>query len=85
MKVKFTIKELLYSLCNFEVECESKEQLDKVLAEIGEDISADELQYKLEKRFGIENVSAEGIGDPNNIGTQNEYEFWEWVDNGETA
>lgn len=82
MKVKFTIKELLYSLCNFEVECESQEQLDEVLTEIGEYVSADELQSKLEERFGTENVSTDGVGDPNNIDTQNEYEFWEWGEDG---
>lgn len=78
MKVKFTIKELLYAMCTFEVECDSQEQLDEVLGEIGEGVSADELLMKLENRFGKENVSAEGVSDLHNIESQNEYEFWEW-------
>lgn len=80
MKVKFSIKEMLSAMCNFEIECESQDEVEEALDEIGESVSADELYYKLVDRFGRDNVSADGIGNVDNIDTENEYEFWDWED-----
>lgn len=80
MKVKFSIKEALYAISKFEIECESQDEVDKALDEIGENVSADELYLQLMKRFGNENVIANGINDPNSVQCEDEYEFWEWED-----
>lgn len=78
MKVKFSIKEKLYAICNFKIECESQDEVEEALDEIGESVSADDLYYGLIERFGSENVSADGINSTDNIETEDEYEFWNW-------
>lgn len=78
MKVKFTIKEKLYAMCDFEIECEEQEEVDEALEEIGEEVSADELYWKLCEIFGAEKVKADGINSNDNVENENEYEFWDW-------
>lgn len=78
MKVKFSIKEKLYAMCEFEIECESEEQVEEALDEIGEDVSADDLEWKLRGKFGTENVKSDGVNEIGNIEPADEYEFWDW-------
>lgn len=78
MKVEFSIKEKLYAECHFEIECESQDEVDEALDEIGENISADDLEWRLKERFGTENVKSDGIGRAENIELSDEYEFWNW-------
>lgn len=78
MKVKFSIKEKLYAMCKFEIECESEDEVNKALDEIGESVSADDLDWKLREKFGTENVKCEGVNSTDNIESENEYEFWDW-------
>ena len=78
MNVKFSIKEKLYSICHFEIKGVTQDEVEEVLDEIGENVSADELYYKLADNFGYGNVSSDGIGDIDSIDTENEYEFFDW-------
>ncbi len=78
MKVKFSIREKLYAMCEFEIECESEEQVEKALDEIGESVSADDLAWKLREKFGTKNVKADGVNEIDNIEPADEYEFWDW-------
>lgn len=78
MKVKFSIKEKLYAECHFEIECESQDEVDEALDEIGENVSADDLEWRLKERFGTENVKSDSIGMIENIESAGEYEFVDW-------
>lgn len=80
MKVKFNIKEKLYATCNFEIECESQDEVEEALEQIGENVSADDLYEELAERFGRENISVNGIGDINSIFPEDRYEFCDWED-----
>lgn len=80
MKVKFSIREKLYAMCNFEIQCKNQDEVDEALDDIGENVSADELYYGLIERFGRENVSADGVNEVDSIEPADEYEFWDWED-----
>ena len=80
MKIKFSMREKLYADVEFEVECESQEDLEDALDEIGEDLSADGIDMRLRKIFGSENVKSEGINGIDNIYPADECEFWDWED-----
>lgn len=77
MKIKFKMREELYAICDFEVECESKEQSSFLLDEIGGDMSCDDLGEELCKRLGDDNVVYEGA-DFNNIQSYDEVDFWDY-------
>lgn len=78
MKVNFSIREKLYAMCEFEIECESVEQVKEALDEIGENVSADDLAWKLMEKFGTKNVKADGVNGIDNIEPADECEFWGW-------
>lgn len=78
--MKFEIIEKLYSYVTFEIECDDRQILESALNEIGEDVSADELYYRLMEIFGIDKVRTDGLNDPGSICTTNEYEFNGWVE-----
>lgn len=78
MKVKFIIKEKLYAMCQFEIECDSEEEVEQALDEIGENVSADYLEWKLMEKFGTKNVKADGVNGIDNIEPADECEFWGW-------
>ena len=80
MKIKFIMREKLYADVEFEVECESQEDLEDALDEIGEDLSADDIDMRLREIFGSENVKSEGINGIDNIYPADECEFWDWED-----
>ena len=80
MKIKFIMREKLYANVEFEVECESQEDLEDTLDEIGEDLSADGIDMRLREIFGSENVKSEGINGIDNIYPADECEFWDWED-----
>lgn len=80
MKIKFSMREKLYADVEFEVECESQEDLEDALDEIGEDLSADDIDMRLREIFGSENVKSEGINEIDNIYPSYECEFWDWED-----
>ena len=80
MKIKFSMREKLYADVEFEVECESQEDLEDALDEIGEDLSADGIDMRLREIFGSENVKSEGINEIDNIYQADECEFWDWED-----
>lgn len=80
MKIKFSMREKLYAAVKFEVECENKEQLEEALDEIGEDLSADDMELRLMHIFGSENVKSEGVNSVDNIQSADECEFWDWED-----
>ena len=80
MKIKFSMREKLYADVEFEVECESQEDLEDALDEIGEDLSADDIDMRLREIFGSENVKSEGINEIDNIYQADECEFWDWED-----
>lgn len=80
MKIKFSMREKLYADVEFEVECESQEDLEDALDEIGEYLSADDIDMRLREIFGSENVKSEGINGIDNIYPADEYEFWDWED-----
>lgn len=80
MKIKFSMREKLYADVEFEVECESQEDLEDALDEIGEDLSADDIDMRLREIFGSENVKSEGINGIDNIYPADECEFWDWED-----
>ena len=80
MKIKFSMREKLYADVEFEVECESQEDLEDALDEIGEYLSADDIDMRLREIFGIENVKSEGINEIDNIYQADECEFWDWED-----
>ena len=80
MKIKFSMREKLYADVEFEVECESQEDLEDALDEIGEDLSADDIDMRLREIFGGENVKSEGINGIDNIYPADECEFWDWED-----
>ena len=80
MKIKFSMREKLYADVEFEVECESQEDLEDALDEIGEDLSADGIDMRLREIFGSENVKSEGINEIDNIYPADECEFWDWED-----
>lgn len=80
MKIKFSMREKLYADVEFEVECESQEDLEDALDEIGEDLSADGIDMRLREIFGSENVKSEGINGIDNIYPADECEFWDWED-----
>ena len=80
MKIKFIMREKLYADVEFEVECESQEDLEDTLDEIGEDLSADDIDMRLREIFGSENVKSEGINEIDNIYQADECEFWDWED-----
>ena len=80
MKIKFSMREKLYADVEFEVECESQEDLEDALDEIGEYLSADDIDMSLREIFGSENVKSEGINGIDNIYPANECEFWDWED-----
>ena len=74
------MREKLYADVEFEVECESQEDLEDALDEIGEDLSADDIDMRLREIFGSENVKSEGINGIDNIYPADECEFWDWED-----
>lgn len=78
MKVKFSIREKLYAMCNFEIECSCEEEVEGALEDIGESVSAEDLDNKLRERFGSENVKSDGTNGMDNIEPADEYEFWDW-------
>lgn len=78
MKAKFSIRENLYAICEFEVECESEEEVEKALIEIGDCVSAEALENELRERFGDKNVKSDGVNETYNIESAGEYEFWDW-------
>ena len=80
MKIKFSMREKLYADVEFEVECESQEDLEDTLDEIGENLSADDIDMRLREIFGSENVKSEGINGIDNIYPADECEFWDWED-----
>ena len=80
MKIKFSMREKLYADVEFEVECESQEDLEDALDEIGENLSADGIDMRLREIFGSENVKSEGINGIDNIYPADECEFWDWED-----
>lgn len=80
MKIKFTMREKLYSDVYFEVECDSEEELEEALDRIGEYRSADDIEFKLKEIFGIENVKSDGINDAESIYQADECEFLGWED-----
>ena len=80
MKIKFSMREKLYADVEFEVECESQEDLEDALDEIGEDLSADDIDMRLREIFGSENVKSEGVNGIDNIYPADECEFWDWED-----
>lgn len=80
MKIKFIMREKLYANVEFEVECESQEDLEDTLDEIGEDLSADDIDMRLREIFGSENVKSEGINGIDNIYPADECEFCDWED-----
>ena len=80
MKIKFSMREKLYADVEFEVECESQEDLEDALDEIGEYLSADDIDMRLREIFGSENVKSEGINEIDNIYQADECEFWDWED-----
>ena len=80
MKIKFIMREKLYANVEFEVECESQEDLEDTLDEIGENLSADDIDMRLREIFGSENVKSEGINGIDNIYPADECEFWDWED-----
>lgn len=80
MKVKFRVREKLYAEIFFEVECESKEQVEAALDQIGECTSSDNLESDLIDIFGFENVRADGTNSTDNIYPADECEFEDWLD-----
>lgn len=80
MKIKFSMREKLYADVEFEVECENQEDLEDALDEIGENLSADDIDMRLREIFGGENVKSEGINGIDNIYPADECEFWDWED-----
>lgn len=78
MKVKFTIHEMLYATEKFEINCNSQEEVDAALDEIGEYVSGEELLVALQDKFGRDNVSAEGVNGFDNIVPLDEYDFQGW-------
>ena len=83
MKVKFVIQEKLYADVEFEIECDSADQVEDALDEIGEDCSADNIALELENIFGYKNVRTEGLNDTDNIYPADECEFMDWIDDEE--
>ncbi len=79
MKIKFSMREKLYADVEFEVECESKEQLENALDEIGEDLSSEDIKQRLCDVFGNENIQADGVNEIDNIYPADECEFWDWL------
>lgn len=80
MKIKFSMREKLYADVEFEVECESQEVLEEALDEIGENLSADDIESRLRSIFGSENVKSDGVNGIDNIYPADECEFWDWED-----
>ena len=80
MKIKFCMREKFYADVEFEVECDSQEQVEAALDEIGEDLMADDIEVRLCNIFGCENVQSEGVNSIDNIYPADECEFWDWLE-----
>lgn len=79
MKIRFSIREKLYADVEFEIDCESQEEVEEALDTIGENVSADDLESGLMNIFGSENVKSCGINCVNSVCPDDEYEFWDWL------
>lgn len=80
MKVKFQVREKLYADVDFEIECESIEQVEAALDQIGDSVSSGDLECALGNIFGGENVYADGVDSTENIYPADECEFQDWLE-----
>jgi len=85
MKVRFSMQEKLYADVEFEIECESTEQVEDALDKIGECCSADDIALELGNIFGCENVKTEGLNSTDNIYPADECEFLDWIEDDEKS
>ncbi len=83
MKVKFSMREKLYADVEFEIECESEDQVSDALDRIGENRSSDDIAVLLMDIFGSENVATSGLNSTDNIYPADECEFWDWIEDDE--
>lgn len=80
MKVGFSVRERLYASVAFEVNCDSRENVEELLEQIGENMPADDLYLRLCEIYGHENVRCHGLNDTDSIISADEWEFDEWLE-----